>query len=449
MTRTQLVMVSACTMLAGSTVARAQEATVAAIVSDDNLDASALAAHEGNGYAVSRGLRLHSSVELGGGATDNVFYQSTSASSSGLMRVSGTLDLATDRTAAEDAGDDDADLADAAPRSYTFRGGVGAAYQEYLSGDSAIRAQRNLTVHASADLTVLPSGPFSLILRDRFARDVRSPNYEDSRTLARDDNRLYLGARARSGVASATLHFENWVSVFENGEPSRFANRINDLVGILGEWQLLPRTKLLADFSYGFYGPLGDSMVYGAQIKTSSQPLRAVAGLSTLFTSQTSLKVHVGYARASYDLGDGYAAPVGGAELGYRWAPTGRLVVRYDYDHFDSFNANFYSDQLFAVSAIQQIGPVVLDGGPEVRLRHFGGVPPLLGPAERDDEVIAALARAQVLCAERYTLSLEYRLAMVSTDYRATTFDAAGNAIGTYDPGFSRNELWLGFRAAL
>jgi hypothetical protein len=167
-----------------------------------------------------------------------------------------------------------------------------------------------------------------------------------------------------------------------------------------------------------------------------------------LFTSQTSLKVHVGYAHSSYEIGTGYSAPVAGAELGYRWSPTGRVVALYDYDHFDSFTANFYADHLFAARAIQQIGPLVLDGGPEIRLRHFGGVPALFGPPERNDRVIAGSARLQLLVADKYSLSGEYRLAVVRTDYRATSIDTMGNATGTYDPGFVRNEFWLGFRAA-
>jgi hypothetical protein len=452
LTRTYFIIVGAGTMLALSGLARAQEASVTEVVSDDgNSDAGALATREGNGYSVGRGLQLHSSVELDGGATDNVFYESPNATpvGSGLMRVRGTLDLATDRVKLEDLGDADSGPAeDGDSRSYTFRAGLGATYEEYLSSNSSVRAQRNLTLHANADLTVAPRGPFTVILRDRFIRDVRSPNFEDSLTLDRDDNRAYIGVRASSGVASATLHFENWLSVFENGQASQFANRVNDLVGLLGEWQLLPFTKVSADVSYGFYGPLGTSMISGMRIKTSSQPVRAVVGLSSLLTSQTSLKVHVGYAHASYDIGTGYSAPVGGAEFGYRWSPTGRIVAIYDYDHFDSFSANFYADHLFAARVIQQLGPVVFDGGPEVRLRHFGGVPALFGPPSRDDRVVAGSARVQLLVAEKYSLSGEYRLAIVGTDYRATTFDAMGNAIGMYDPGFVRNEFWLGFRAA-
>ena len=450
MTRVTLVVIGAGAILAVSRLAGAQEAAVTDVVSDDSFDASALAMHEGHGYSVARGLKLHSSVELAGGATDNVFHQSAAATpiASGLMRVSGTLDVATDRATQEDLGDPDSEVAaELAPRTYVFRGGLGAAYEEYLSGKASVRAQRNLTLNAGAELTVAPSGPFTVVLRDRFARDVRSPNYEDSLTLNRDDNHAYIGVRATRGVASATLHFEDWLSVFENGQPSQFANRVNDLVGLLGEWQLLPMTKISADVSYGFYGPLGDSTLLGMPIKTSSQPLRAVAGLSSLLTSRISVKLHAGYGRASYGSGEGYSAPIAGAELGYRWSTTGRIVALYDYDHFDSFNANFYADHLFTARAIQQIGALVLDGGPELRLRHFGGIPALFGPPDRDDRVVAASARAQLLCAERYTLSVEYRLAAVRTDYRATTLDAMGAAAGTYDPGFVRNELWLGFRA--
>jgi hypothetical protein len=84
-----------------------------------------------------------------------------------------------------------------------------------------------------------------------------------------------------------------------------------------------------------------------------------------------------------------------------------------------------------------------------VRLRHFGGVPALFGPPTRDDRIIAGAARIQLLVADKYSLSGEYRLAIVRTDYRAVMLDEMGiPTMGTYDPGFVRNEFWLGFRAA-
>ncbi len=92
---------------------------------------------------------------------------------------------------------------------------------------------------------------------------------------------------------------------------------------------------------------------------------------------------------------------------------------------------------------MQSIGNVVLDGGPELRLRHFGGIPMVLGPSERDDIVVALRVRGQLLFAEKFSISAEYTLAVVETDYRAIVPGG-----GDDDPSFIRNELFLGVRAA-
>jgi hypothetical protein len=432
-----------------SGIARAQQATVAEIVTEDSFDANSLALYEGRGYAISRDLIMHTSVQLDGGATDNVFYQSSSQTGSGLMRLAASFHVVTVKDTPEDLGDSDSDTsAELTPRRYEFRGGVTAGYLRYLSGNDAVTSQSDWTVHALADLDLFPASTASLIVRDRYLRDVRSPTFEDSFTLARDDNDAYLGVRGTSGALAGTLYGESWISAFEGGQPSEFANRLNNTIGLTVDWHWFPMTKISGDVSYGFFGPLGTSTAFGMSIKSTSQPLRSTVGLATLLGSQTTLKAHAGYSHASYSMGEGYSAPVGGLELGYRWTDQGRVLFLYDYDHFDSVNANFYRDHLFSAQAVQQLGPLVLDGGLELRLRHFGGISPLIGAPDRDDVVTALLARVQLMRAERYTLSAEYRLENVKTDYRANTLDGMGNVIGTYDPSFLRNEVWLGLQVA-
>jgi hypothetical protein len=336
------------------------------------------------------------------------------------------------------------------PRAYEFRGGLQAGYQDYVGGGDAASGQRDLALNGAIDFVAFPAGNVSMVLTDRFVRDIRPPNFEDNTSQNRDDNVLSIGLRYQpyGHDVSATLHYDNWIDVFEGGLVSTYANRMNHTIGLRGDWQWRPFTKFVADVSYGFFGALGDSTLDGMPYKTSSNPLRAVVGASSLLSLNTSLKVHVGYTQASYGVGEGYLAPVGGIEFGYRWSDTGRIVALYDYDHFDSFNANFYSDHLVALRAVQQIGPTVLDVGPEVRLRQFGGIPKALGAPERTDFVAGARVRFQWLFNEKFSVSAEYRLGIVQTDYRSNVFTNTGTLMGTDNPSFVQNEFMLGFRAA-
>jgi hypothetical protein len=437
-------------------VASAQEAAVTEVITDDTFEADRVGSMEGNGYTLKPGLVLHPSIGLQAGATSNVFNQAGSEGpqASGLMQLTGGLFLATDVVKPEDMGSSDldapVDVQEPAPRTYELRSGVQLGYREYLSGSAEVRSQRNLNVRAMTDATLFPGGPFTLTLNEAFYRDTRSANFETSPTLNRDDNRVNVGVGYRSdgGVLRSQLYYENWVQVFESGLESQFANRSNQKIGVLSSWQFLPVTKFTWDVSYGFYGPLGTSTLVGMPYKTNSHPLRVVTGLATEITSQATFKAHFGYARANYGVGEGYSAPVGGAEIGLRWSTTGRVVMLYDFDYFDSFNANFYRDSTMAAKAIQQVGSFVFDGGPELRLRHYGGIPMVFGAPERDDTVAAVTARAQWVMADRLSLSAEYRFETVQTDYRATSFDGTGNPVGLDNPSYLRHEFMVGVRAA-
>lgn len=427
--------------------ASAQEAIVSQVVGENSFDADGVATYEGHGYELSKGLFAHGAVGLEGGFSDNVFNEANAESpkGSGLMRLAASVYVSSDHPRPEDAaaGEDNPSVSTG---NFEFRGGLRAAYEEFLSGNDTVRANRNLNLNALGNFVVNPQGGVAFVVGEVFTRDMRSANFEDSSLINRDDNRLALGIRFQptGRNISLTIGYENWTEIFEDSVESAFVDRMNHTLSAKGEWQALPFTKLLAEFSYGFFGPLGDSKLAGMTYKSPSQPLRATVGLSTLLTESVTLKAHAGYAQASYDVGEGYAAPVGGAEVGYRWSPLGRIAAIYDYDHFDSFNANFYSDHLFALKAVQQLGPVVIDASPEIRLRHFGGIPMQLGPPERDDFVMDIRARAQLLFAERYSVFATYELAEVHTTYRATGVAANGND----NPSFLRNEVFLGLRVA-
>jgi hypothetical protein len=455
-TRCQLgvAAVLAVVICASARTAAAQEALIRGTISEQTYDASALTALEGHGYELTHGVILHPLARLEGGATSNVFYTPPDAApiASGLARLSGALYVSNDKPRPEDP-DDAGDTDDPTPLDYQFRGGMQFSYLEFLSGDQVVRNQRQFNVAGDINLVIKPTGPWSLIVQDQYRRDTSSVTYEDASTLTRDDDHLFVGGRFTSegGIASFTAHYENQLQYFENIESVSLPSRLDHTIGAGGQYNLDgdQHTALLVDASYGFFRTLGSTNAVGFY-KSNSQPLRVVVGVVRELSSTITGHAEMGFARASYGARsdgriEGYDAPVALAELALRWTSTGRMLARYRYDHFDSSLSNYYRDHALELKLVQQYRFLVFDGGPELYFREYSGMP-LPGADRRDDTIVAVRARVQAVVAERYSISLDYRLSRVSTDYAETVVDAAGNRGST--PSYTRHDVLAGLTVA-
>ena len=400
---------------------------------------------EGPGVQVSPGTVLHPNVGAEAGVINNVFFEESASGpvTSGVLRISAKLDLASAKVEPEETLPDEEPGKEPAAPTFVFRAGLAAAYEEYLYYDNpSTTAQRNLTFDTQAHLQVYPAGTWSFLADDRLRRDVRPRNYEDATSTSRIDNQLALAVRFQPGgrQISGTIRYENMLDVYEGG--TGVANRMNQTLALRGEWQLFPFTKLLADVSYGFYGPLGEAQpVAGSLTKQSSNPLRALAGIATTLSEPITLKVQLGWGHSTYSMGEGYNAPLVNVEAGYEYSPTGRVVAEYSLDYQDSTNANYYRDHKLSLHVDQQIRRLLLTGGIEAVFRGYRGIT-AIGAPDRDDVVLAARLRAQWVINERYYLTGEYLGISDQTDYRSMFMGF------TDDPSYSRNELMLGARAA-
>jgi hypothetical protein len=399
---------------------------------------------EGPGVAVSPGTVLHPNIGAEAGVINNVFFEDTDAITSGLFRISAKLDLASAKapepeTDPEILGEDPP--AEPAAPAFEFRLGGVAAYEEYLYyGNPSTTAQRNLTLDAVGHLLVYPQGTWAFVADDRLRRDVRPRNFEDATSTNRIDNLLNLGIRYQPGgrAISGTLRYQNALDVYEGS--TAVANRMNQLLAVKGEWQWRPYTRFTAELSYGFYGPLGDAAPSGALTKYASNPLTFITSVATVLSEPVTLKAHLGWAWSPYEMGQGYNAPLAGTELGFMYAPTGRLVLEADYYFQDSTNANFYRDIKLQARVEQQVRKLLFSGGLAAYIRGYRGINGI-GAPNRDDVVLSATARAQYVLSERYYATAEYIGTADQTDY-VTTF------MGTDDPSYSRHELMVGVRAA-
>jgi hypothetical protein len=175
--------------------------------------------------------------------------------------------------------------------------------------------------------------------------------------------------------------------------------------------------------------------------KQGSMPIRGLVGIATTLTEPLTLKAHAGWGYAPYDAGEGYNGPLFDVELGYQYAPAGRVVAEYNYDYEDSINANYFRDHKFQARIDQQlIEKLLLSGGIDFRLRGYRGIDGI-GMPSRDDFLLGATARAQYVLSDRYYLSASYLGQIDATDYQSSF-------MGTDDPSYTRHELMLGGRAA-
>lgn len=400
---------------------------------------------EGPGIEISPGTVLHPNVGAEAGVINNVFFEESDSSpiTSGLLRISAKFAVASAKQ--PEPNPDDAflgeDVKEPAAPTFEFRAGGAVAYEEYLYyGNLSTRAQRNLTLDSQAHLVVYPKGTWAFLADDRLRRDVRPRNFEDPSSTNRIDNLLSLGLRYQpgGGMISGTLRYENLLDIYEG--TTGVADRMNQTLALRGDWQWRPFTRFYSELSYGFFGPLGDASPSGTLTKYGSNPLRFVVGVATALSEPFTLKTHLGWTWSPYEMGQGYNAPLVGVELGYQYAPAGRVVIDAGYYFADSTNANFYRDFKLKGTVEHQVRKVVLSGEVAAYLRGYRGITGL-GAAERDDVILQGKARAQYVLTERYYATAEYIGTTAQTDY-------VTNFMGTDDPSYSRHELMIGARAA-
>ncbi len=395
-----------------SSAAYAQEATV-----------------QGAGYPVGEGTVLHPSVGAETGFISNVFYEDTSALSSGILRILGQLAIEPMEDRSGKGG---------SQAEVDFSAGLRAVYEEFLTSNVNAQKQRNLGLGVDLQIGLKPAGTFPITIENHFIRTNRPTNFESSSSLARDINSLKAGVayKPEGRNISGRLHFLNTIDAFESSESS-FANRLLNEIQLGIDWQLLPITRLFVQGSYGFNSGLGSNST-----KVSSNPIRGTAGIATAITESVTLKAGGGYALGGYS-GASYSDFIYHFEGGLRYSPVGRVRLIFKRDYKDSINANYFGEFMGKIVLDQQISRVLLQASAAARLRSYAGVDPTLGGGiVRDDFILSARANATLELREWLGLSASYDLSAVETDYRTSEGGEIDN------PSYLRHQAMLGATAA-
>jgi hypothetical protein len=395
---------------------------------------------EGPGIRVGEGTVLHPAFGIETGVVSNVFYEEDAPNSTGVLRLMaqiGTGSLSDQRLKLAPTADEGAE-SEVNQGKLRYRASLRLSYDVMLSGNETVRDTGGLGIGASLHGVANPQGRWAFSFDDDFERLIRATNFETDANTNRDINNLRLAVlyKPTDRALNGSLYYTNMIDVFERSE-QEFADRIDHRVGLRVMWRWLPKTQLYADTSIGYIDGLGDS------VKVSSTPLVAKAGLATLLTVKTTLNVEGGYTNGFYASGPSYSAPLVNAQVAYRFSPTGRVGLIYNYLHQDSINANYFRDHVIRFWLRQGFVPFVFMVQPEVHFRRYNGIQIVEGPPERDDVILAVTAGLNYAFRDWIAATVNYRFSSVQTEYMYMV-----NGI-VDDPSFVRHELLAGLRVAL
>ena len=293
---------------------------------------------EGAGVSLGSNLVLHPGIGLEGGYDSNVFYQSADdpggPTGAGRLRVSPHLDLSTRPPQRLENGGGEPSV----PNN-SFRLGLAATYQEYLSSDDVVTNQRNVEVDGALRGEFNRRQAVSFTLGDDFARTTEPTNEAAFATF----NRIYNRADAALKIAPGgrTLEFGVgygfFINFFEDVEWRAPGNFLGHDLYATTRWKFFPKTAVVFDLHVtptNYYD--------AASTHPSSIPIRARAGLNGLLTQRVALLAMVGYGAGFYTVGDDFDSIIGQLELGYLIGPLSRLKLGYLRDFQDSIFANYY-----------------------------------------------------------------------------------------------------------
>lgn len=374
----------------------------------------------GTGLKVGDDSILHAGLGVSVGYDSNVYFQPNTPKTSPVMFVSPSLEL----TNAERDG--------TRPSGVYYDLSASVSYREYLS--SNLEKYRAINPSVGGTVEFSSGQKLSLALSDQFSRIQLSPLNAGQATeqINLDLNSASVGFKFAPGGGRlrGLLRYTNLLSIYE-GTASTSSNMGNELVLDIG-WNWFPRTALYAQISQGLI-----SYLDSASTRSSSYPLRAVAGIRGLLTEKLALSLGVGYANAFYTSG---ANPSGlgnlalVAELRYIISLLSQAGFGYRHDFVDSpFIGQFYNvDAIYGMYRQLIAARLVTYLFARYENRRFGGIAPL----SRTDNLLSASASINYYLRTYLYAGLSYTMISNNTNLDSDdprVFGTANASLGGVD----------------
>lgn len=241
------------------------------------------------GFRISDSSVLHLGIGAEAGYDSNVFFEpAETATASPILRVTPALQIT---NATRDG---------AIPSGVYFDLSASLQYREYITDDPDARAQRAFNPLVGALLEFSRGQTLSFALSDQFSRTEDPPYGPSQGNITRNYNvaSAQLKLAPGGGRLAAVLRYTNALDFFEN-QDLRFANSMGHEFMFDGSWKWLPKTAIFLQAAQGMISYLDEDLATQNQ-KTSSYPLRLLAGLRGLITEKIAAQVAAGYVAGFY-----------------------------------------------------------------------------------------------------------------------------------------------------
>jgi hypothetical protein len=380
---------------------------------------------EGPGFRLGDvALVFHPGIAVETGYDSNVFFSPNNETGAGLLRIRAHFDLATLPAQRSDQ----ANLINpTAQPKVEFRFSTQIEYREFLSDIAAVRDLRSVNVFAAADLTILPAGPFTLRLNDTYIRAV-DPRTQDSAlplasgaspNFSRNWNRIGFLATYRPGSGRLELGLGDFFQLNKWEEPFlQIGDQYVNEAQLFARWRFLPQTIGNVLVRVGYYN-------FPNNPQLEAVPVRATAGVSTLFTRWLGGAAQIGYGNSIHLRGPSFNSVLAEAELRFFLPANMRITLGYDRDFYDTLFADYYvDDKLFLDYEVPFVKRVTARVGGDVRFRDYEGLinPALINVAgfsstNRKDIVASVRAEIAIRCTQWLEVAGNYNLAVDHTDF--------------------------------
>jgi hypothetical protein len=368
------------------------------------------------GVQVSDSVLLHAGIGVEAGYDTNVFYSSTNADGSSIIRVMPYAEI----TNATRMGPVSHEL--------TFDARAGLQYRHYGSDNADVQRYSDAWMPNGGLSLSLGGAQFGFGVADVFAR-IEDPPYAitgggiQPGPIDRYNNQASIEGRWSPGGGRLTglLRYTNMIDVY-NGLYD-YANAVTNTLTLDLAWKWLPKTAVFLDVQQGYIDYTNDLN----PDKVSSFPLRATVGLRGLLTEKTSAILSVGYANGFYSSGPSTNGFLGStfAELAFTVRPTqlSRVVIGARHDFLNSVISNFAYEETAYLSYVQQIaGRLGLDlSGRYAYLSYEGN---LIDPTQpgRIDNLFQAGATLDYFIRNWVYLGVGYSVIDNSSNYSADSY---------------------------
>ena len=245
-------------------------------------------------------------------------------------------------------------LSNSNPNKLGLKLGVGADIRYYPSDVAAISDQTGVGVNADLRVDILPRSAVSVVVRDKFQRELEATNLANGDTYDHNHNEaeiqlaVHPGGRALDISLGYAFVFDFFDNSDDSGNPDAFnGDYMTHDFRFLATWKFYPKTLALLEATFGMLDWVKDpkpaTVSTGHGIRVDHMPFRTYVGLNGFITKKLSALLKAGYGNSFHSDGPTFSHFIGQGELGFKFTPTIMAAAGFTRDYSGTaFYSNYY-----------------------------------------------------------------------------------------------------------